>query len=91
MMLMYADGYLAFIQMNKNLTDLLDDSVECTTNPSSSSSALIKIFFSDTENIRFVFAAVKDTILQVGKVYIWELMCTLYKYPGVYSKACINK
>ena len=38
---MYADGYLAFIQMNKNLTDLLDDSVECTTNPPSSSSALI--------------------------------------------------
>lgn len=27
-------------------------------------SILICIYFSDTENIRFVFAAVKDTILQ---------------------------
>ena len=44
----------------------------------------IFVSFSDTENIRFVFAAVKDTILQLNlKEYnlVWEinnLMATLF-------------
>ena len=96
MLLLYADGYLAFIQMNKNLTDLLDDSVECTTNPPLQLSS--NSFFLQTQRTsglslqqwktqscrweKFIYGNLCVYIVQIS----WCLLKGLYQQVGsVYS------
>ena len=47
---------------------------------------VVTVLFSDTENIRFVFAAVKDTILQVTILIQFSNICKRYD-PLLLSKA----